>query len=122
MICTDGLDVNNLYQKGLLEDLSDRLVKDKEITESIYYMNFFDALRYGKVLPEIGYSFQLSTLAAKQEYVGNASDIPMTEWLALTQNMPEGMTIFYDMTRESVLEGLAPRLPFCLGTAYTGSN
>ena len=105
IICTDSIPYESLVSKGIFADLTDRV---NALDSSKYFMNAFDTLKYGDKLYRMGFAFNVHTLEAKTELVGEKQGKTISEYLDMIQNLPEGMNAFSsDMTKNYALYQLA---------------
>ncbi|MDE6088122.1 MAG: extracellular solute-binding protein [Oscillospiraceae bacterium] len=100
IICTSGISYEKFANKGIFLDLSDYF---STLNPDEYFMNTFDTLRYGDTLNRIGFSFNVQTLQAKTEFVGDKSGIAVSEFIELIKNLPDGTEAFREMTQSSAL-------------------
>ncbi|MDE6088565.1 MAG: hypothetical protein K2G25_09290, partial [Oscillospiraceae bacterium] len=103
VICTDDLPFLSFWNKGLFEDLSEKIRKEDILTDENYFMNFFASQKYGDAIPAVGFSFHIQTLAGKTEFTGTQNGLNVSEFTALADNMPEDMKLFQNTLKESAL-------------------
>ncbi len=103
----NGLPFAGYVRKGLYEDLYPWMEQDESFHPEEYFMNYFKTLETDGKLYQINFGFSVETFAAKTEFVGDVQP-PLTfpEFWKLTQNLPEGMDIFYDMNDHTLLNTL----------------
>ncbi len=92
LVCTDGLNFENLAGKGLFADWYDLMDADPEFNRSDYLQNYFTSMEYGGKLQKLGVSFRLHTAAAKTEYVGEQQGRTLAEFMQ--QPLPGDMELF----------------------------
>ncbi len=100
----NGLPFAGYVRKGLYEDLYPWMEQDESFDPDDYFMNYFKTLETDGKLYQINFGFSVETFAAKTEFVGDVQP-PLTfpEFWNMTQNLPEGMEIFYDMNDHTLL-------------------
>lgn len=91
--------LENYISKGLLADIGELMAKDEEIAGTEYMENVFEACRVDGKLYEIIPSFSVSTYVAKKSLVGDITGWTMEDALQYVASMPEGASLFGDMTR-----------------------
>lgn len=92
LVCTDGLNFENLAGKGLFADWYELMDADPAFNRSDYLENYFTSMEYGGKLQKLGVSFRLHTAAAKTEYVGEKQGRTLAEFM--DQPLAEGMDLF----------------------------
>ncbi len=92
LVCTDGLNFENLAGKGLFADWYDLMDADPEFNRSDYLQNYFTSMEYGGKLQKLGVSFRLHTAAAKTEHVGEKQGRTLAEFM--NQPLADGMELF----------------------------
>ncbi len=103
----NGLPFASYVRKGLYEDLYPWMEQDESFDPDEYFMNYFKALETDGKLYQIDFDFGVETFAAKTEFVGDVQPpLTFSEFWQLTQNLPEGMDIFWDMDEYSLLNTL----------------
>ncbi len=105
ILLSPELPVESYFQKELFTDLN-RFIDDPEIgvSRADYLENILTACEVDGKLNSMILSFTLSTLAAKSQYVGTESGWTLPEMMNVVNNMPEGMTAFFEYSRQSILE------------------
>ncbi len=98
LILTQGLPYESFANKGLFLDLTDRM---SAYTDADYFMNVFDALKYGDKLYHVGASYSVETIEGKEELVGSKMGLSAAEFMQLVKNLPAGTAAFGEMTKES---------------------
>lgn len=118
----NGLPFKNYARKGLYEDLYPWMEQDESFEPDEYFMNYFKALETDGRLYQINFGFGVETFAAKTEFVGDVQP-PLTfpEFWQLTQNLPEGMDIFWDMDEYSLLNTLCTPNLHCFADTETAT-
>lgn len=100
IICTSGISYEKFANKGIFLDLSEYI---STLNPDDYFMNAFEALRYGDTLNQIGFSYSVQTLQAKTEFVGDRSGISVSEYINLIKTLPADMQAFSEMTQSSAM-------------------
>ncbi len=95
--------IESYASKGLLADVGDLMAKDSEISANTYMENVFEACKINDTLYEIVPAFYVTTYAAKSSIVGDKTNWSMEEARAILDRMPEGTSLFGDMTRDSFM-------------------
>ncbi len=103
IICTEGLNFESYANKGVFVDLYTLMENDESFNKDDYFQNYFTSLEYKEKLMRMGFSFNINTLAAKTEYVGDKSGITPAEFMEIIKNTPDGMDVFPNMTRSTLL-------------------
>ncbi len=118
----NGLPFKNYVRKGLYEDLYPWMEQDESFDPDEYFMNYFKALETDGKLYQIDFDFGVETFAAKTEFVGDVQP-PLTfpEFWNMTQNLPEGMDIFWDMDEYSLLNTLCTPNLHCFVNTETAT-
>lgn len=96
-----GMSLENYISKGLLADIDALIAKDEELSGIEFVQNVFEACRVDGKLYEIVPSFNVRTYIGKTSIVGDRSGWTFDEAKQLLASMPEGTSLFGDMTRES---------------------
>ncbi len=96
-----GMSLENYISKGLLADIDALIAKDEELSGTEFVQNVFEACRVDGKLYEIIPSFNVRTYIGKTSIVGDRSGWTLDEAKQLLASMPEGTSLFGDMTRES---------------------
>ncbi|MBR4319697.1 MAG: extracellular solute-binding protein [Oscillospiraceae bacterium] len=103
IICMSYMPYERYANKGLLLDLSDYV---SQLNPDEYFTNYFDSLKYNDKIYRIGFSYNVQTLEAKTEHVNGKSGLSLAEFNQLTQNLPQGMQAFSEMSKDSALSQL----------------
>lgn len=103
IICTDGLNFESYANKGMFVDLYELMEADESFNKDDYFTNFFESFEYKDKLQRMGFAFTVQTLAAKTKYVGEKEGIAPADFMELVKNPPEGMEVFPNMTKDSLL-------------------
>lgn len=103
IICVDNISYESFANKGLFLDLSDYVSK---LNQDEYFTNYFDALKYGDKLYRLGFGYSVQTLEAKTEHVDGKSGLSIADFTEIIKNLPDGMTAFAEMDRQSLLYNL----------------
>lgn len=106
IICTSELPFTNYANKGLFADLYPFMEADADFHEEDYLMNFFTSMEYGGELLKFGFTYDVDTMAARTEYVGEEQGLRFAEYMSLADSLPEGMDLFGNMHREDALRML----------------
>ena len=103
MVDSYSMSLENYVSKGLLEDVGALMEADAEIAGTEYMENIFEACKINGKLYEVIPAFYVSTYVAKTSLVGNASSWTMADAAKVLDSMPEGASLFGDMTRDSFM-------------------
>lgn len=95
--------LENYASKGLLADIGELIAKDEELSKEEYMTNVFEAHKINGKLYEIIPSFYVSTYIGKKDLVGESGEWTLQEAQAIVDKLPEGATLFGDMTREGFI-------------------
>ncbi len=109
IISLEGLNFESFANKGMFVDLNTFMEQDEEFNKDDYFSSYFKTLEYKDQLQRIGFSFNVNTLAAKTEYVGEEMGITPAQFIELLKNTPNDMDAFPNMTKSSALYSM------CLG-------
>lgn len=101
IICTENLPFAMMADKGMFEDLTPFMERDLNAED--YYTNFFDSVSYVGKQYQIGFSFTVGTLAAKEEYVGTQEGYSIAEFIDLLESLPEEIPPFSDADKMIML-------------------
>lgn len=101
ILIVDGYNMNleNYISKGLLADIGELIEKDEELSQKEYMENVFEACSVDGKLYEIIPSFSVRTYIGKKSLVGSPENWTMEDARRCLDAMPEGASIFGDMTR-----------------------
>lgn len=103
----NGLPFASYVRKGLYEDLNPWFEQDESFDTDDYFMNYFEALETDGKLCRLNFSFNVSTFAAKTEFVGSTQPpLTFSEFWNMTQNLPEGMDILYGLNDHGLINTL----------------
>ncbi|MDE5563896.1 MAG: hypothetical protein K2I93_01970, partial [Oscillospiraceae bacterium] len=103
LICTSNIPYESFCNKGVFTDLTDKV---NGLSSDEYFTNVFDTFKYGDKLYQMGFAFQINTLEAKTEHVGENGGISLADFTKLVTELPNGMTSFSEMTKSSALYSL----------------
>ncbi|MDE5564458.1 MAG: hypothetical protein K2I93_04830, partial [Oscillospiraceae bacterium] len=104
IICMDNMPYQQLSNKGLLTDFAPMLEEDERFDPNQYHMNIFEGMKNGEKLEKIGFSFRISTAAAKTEFVGEQQGRTPEEYIDMINSLPEGMQLLPGTSQEKVLD------------------
>ena len=104
IICTDNLPFEIMASKGMFEDLTPFMKRDLNMDD--YYTNFFAAVSYAGKQQQIGFSFSVRTLAAKQKFVGEGAGYSLSGFIEFMETLPEGVAPFSDADKQIMLQQL----------------
>ena len=96
--------LDNYISKGMLADLYTFIDNDPDMKREDYLTNVLEALEVGGKLYEIMPSFNVRTLVGKDSMLGGRTQWTMGEFIQWTKTIPEGSRVFFDMTRDQLLE------------------
>lgn len=101
---SSSMKLDSYISKGLLADIGELISKDEELSGKEFIDNVFEACRVNGKLYEIIPSFSVYTFVGKKSLVGEPEEWTMDEAEAYLEKMPEGATLFSEMTRSSFLQ------------------
>lgn len=104
ILIASGLNVDNYAAKGLLADVGEMIKNDEELSKTEFMENVFDAYSFNGKLYCIIPSFSAQTLVAKKSIVGDRSAWTIKDMQDLMATLPEGTSMFGDMTRSRFFE------------------
>ncbi len=96
--------LDNYISKGMLADLYTFIDNDPDMKREDYLTNVLEALEVGGKLYEVMPSFNVRTLVGKDSMLGGRTQWTMGEFIQWTKTIPEGSRVFFDMTRDQLLE------------------
>ncbi len=96
-----NMSIENYVSKGLLADVGELLANDPELANEEYMNNVFEACKIDGKLYEVIPSFSVSTYIGKTSLVGSRTSWTMKDAQELMAQMPEGTSLFGNMTRDS---------------------
>lgn len=95
IIDLEGMDIENLVEKGVLEDLRPYLKSSTVVSEKDVFPEILQGATYGDVLAYIPTSFVLNTLAAKASLVGEEPGWTCKEMMELSKSHPNADLLEY---------------------------
>ncbi|MBQ4464689.1 MAG: hypothetical protein II916_01805 [Oscillospiraceae bacterium] len=101
LILTAGVPYESLANKGIFEDLTPYM---SSYTDADYFMNFFDSLKYGDKLYQIGFSYSVDTMVGKKEVVGDKQGLNISEYMDMIDSLPSGMKPFSYASKTNALQ------------------
>lgn len=103
ILITDSynMTLENYVSKGLLADIGELMANDSELSGMEYMDNVFEACKVDGKLYEIVPAFYVSTYVGKTSLLGDRTSWTMEEALQILEEMPEGTSLFGEMTRDS---------------------
>jgi ABC-type glycerol-3-phosphate transport system substrate-binding protein len=104
LLVSPYMPLSNYISKGLLADLYTFIDNDPDLKREDFLQNVLQALEVNGKLYEIMPSFEVQTLVGKDEMLGGRTKWTMGEFLQWMKGIPEGSSVFYDMTRDQMLE------------------
>lgn len=105
MILNSGeFDPSKYVSKGLLADVGELMQNDPEISKIEYNQNVFDAYKINGKLYHVIPSYHVRTYIAKKSLVGERNSITFEEAEKILATMPEGASMFEDLTRSYFME------------------
>ena len=96
--------LDNYISKGMLADLYTFIDNDPNMKREDFLTNVLEALEVGGKLYEIMPSFNVRTLVGKDSMLGGRKQWTMGEFIQWSKGIPEGSRVFFDMTRDQLLE------------------
>lgn len=96
------LDINNLVEKGAVEDLTPYLEKSTKFSKEDFFESVLSANTHNGVLYALPKTFQIDTMFARTEDVGEKNSLTMQDLKELCDKHP-GATIFANATAWDVL-------------------
>ena len=102
IIDLSGLDVENLVEKGVLEDLMPYVEKSAVISKEDIFPAILKGATYDNVLAYVPSTFVIRTLAAKESIVGSRSGWTCSDMIALAKQYPNADILEYN-SKETIL-------------------
>ena len=96
-----NMSLENYVSKGLLADIGELMANDSELSGNKYMENVFEACKVNGKLYEVIPSFYISSYMGKASLIGERENWTMEDAQAVLAKMPEGASLFGDMTRDS---------------------
>lgn len=103
ILLTNGLPAENYIAKGLLADIGKLIEEDEELSNVEFVQNVLDAYSMDGKLYYVIPSFRVSTVIGKKSIVGDRTSWTMADMKQLMETLPEGTTMFGEMTRDSFM-------------------
>lgn len=100
----NGLNIEMLAQKEVLEDLFPYLEKDEELSKEDYFPSVINAFSIDDKLYSIPSFVRVQTLFGKSSEVGNESGWTLDELMATMEGKPEGTEVLEYGTKDLVLQ------------------
>ncbi len=104
LLVNEYIQMDNYISKGLFADLYAYIDKDERFKREDFLFNVLDAYTINGKLYELAPSFNVQTLVGKKSMVGDRTGWTMKEFVEWSKTIPEGAVVFYEMTRDSLLE------------------
>ena len=102
IIDLSGLDIENLVEKGVLEDLMPYVEKSAVISKEDIFPAILKGATYDNVLAYVPSTFVIRTLAAKESIVGSRSGWTCSDMIALAKQYPNADILEYN-SKETIL-------------------
>lgn len=106
LVLNSELPVESYFQKNLFTDLNPYLDGENGLDRSTLLDNILRACETNGKLNSIITSFTLNTLTAKSSYVGTEPGWTLEEMMETIRKMPEGMSAFFEYSRDNIMENL----------------
>ena len=103
LVLNSSLPVESYMAKGLFEDLYTYIDADEEMDRSDFMTNIFEAFSTNGKLYQLIPSFTVLTVAGRTADVGKETGWTLDELNTVMAAKPEGTKIFFDTTRETIL-------------------
>ncbi|MCI8402225.1 MAG: extracellular solute-binding protein [Lachnospiraceae bacterium] len=100
---TSEMPISSYVSKGLLADLYPLIDKDEEMSREDFLTNILDAYSVDGKLYQMVPAFSVQTIVGKTKYVGETPGWTMTDLQNLLKTLPEGISVFSEITRENFL-------------------
>lgn len=104
LLVSSDMPFDSYAAKGLFADLNAFFDKDNTLKREDYLKNVFDAATVDGKLYSLIPSFSIYTLVGKSKFVGTEPGWTMDDLNTLIDKMPEDTMLFYDMTRDNLLQ------------------
>ena len=104
LLVSSDMPFDSYSAKGLFADLNQYLNADSDIKREDYLENMLAATTVDGKLYSIIPSFGIYTIAGKSKYVGTEPGWTMDDLNALIDKLPKDARLFYDMTRDNLLQ------------------
>lgn len=103
LFANDSSMIDNFAGKGLFVDLNKYLDNDPDIDRNDIWPSLIEACSKDGKLYELAASFYVSTLIGKESLVGDKVGWNLDEFIAFNNSLPEGMELFQNVNRESMM-------------------
>lgn len=104
MAIDTSMDISSWANKGLLADVGELIAKDAELSSVEFLQNVWDAFSINDKLYMVVPSFNVQTMTARKDVVGDRTGWTMSEFVEFMKTQEEGVKPFGDdMLRDSLL-------------------
>lgn len=104
MAIDTSMDISSWANKGLLADVGELIAKDAELSSVEFLQNVWDAFSINDKLYMVVPSFNVQTMTARKDVVGERTGWTMSEFVEFMKTQEEGVKPFGDdMLRDSLL-------------------
>lgn len=95
----NNMNLATYISKGLLADIGELIEQDEELSQEEFMENVFEACSVNGKLYEVIPCFNVRTYIGKKSIIGNPANWTMEEARRCVASMPDGASMFGDMTR-----------------------
>ena len=111
---TEGLSLQQLMGKGMLEDMTPFLESDPELSETDFVPSVFNAMKQDGKLYFVSPFFQVSTFVASDADLGGKQGWTFDEMKQYIESKPEDTRIFYSTSKDENLDSFL----YCCGSSF----
>lgn len=104
LVVDPAMQMDSYISKGLFADLYTLLDNDGRFKREDFLTNVLDAYAVNGKLYELAPSFNVRTLVGKKSMIGDRTGWTMKEFVEWSKTIPEGAKVFYELTRDQLLD------------------
>jgi len=104
LMVNEYIQMDNYISKGIFADLNKYIENDERFKREDFLTNVLDAFSIDGKLYELAPAFNVQTLVGKKSMIGDRTGWTMKEFVEWTKTIPEDAKVFYDITRDQLLE------------------
>jgi len=104
LVVDPAMQMDSYISKGLFADLYPMIDADERFSREDFLTNVLDAYAVNGKLYELAPSFNVRTLVGKKSMIGDRTGWTMKEFVEWSKTIPEGAKVFYELTRDQLLD------------------
>lgn len=104
LVVDPAMQMDSYISKGLFADLYPMIDADERFSREDFLSNVLDAYSVNGKLYELAPSFNVRTLVGKKSMIGDRTGWTMREFVEWAKTIPEDAKVFYELTRDQLLE------------------